>query len=106
MTDEKNRNRRRVVEGLVTSTKMDKTIVVELVRTIMHPQFKKYIRRRSRFHAHDENNEASLGDRVAIMETRPISKMKSFRLLKILAKARIPASTPTVESIDPEGSGE
>ena len=106
MTEEIKRSRRRSVSGIVTSSKMDKTIVVELKRTVMHPQFKKYVRRRSRYHAHDEKNEAGLGDRVEIVETRPISKTKCFRLVKILAKARIPESTPTVESIESQGSGD
>ena len=106
MTEEIKRNRRRSVSGIVTSSKMDKTIVVELKRTVMHPQFKKYVRRRSRYRAHDEKNEAGLGDRVEIVETRPLSKTKCFRLVKILAKARIPESTPTVESIESQGSGD
>jgi len=100
MSETTNRNRRRVITGLVSSAKMNKTIVVDVERTVQHPRFKKYVRQRTRFKAHDENNEAQVGDMVQIMETRPISKTKSFRLVKILKTARIPAATPEVESID------
>ena len=106
MSEEIKRARRRVVTGVVISDKMNRTIVIEVQRTILHPKFKKYIRRRTRHYAHDEKSEAGIGDTVQIMETRPVSKTKSFRLVKVISKARIPATTPKVESIEPEIGGE
>lgn len=78
------RNKRKIRIGKVTSNKMDKTIVVEVERRIKHKLYKKYINRRSKFKAHDEKNECKIGDRVKIMETRPLSKEKCWRLVKIL----------------------
>lgn len=66
--------------GVVVSNKMDKTVSVEVERTVLHPLYKKYIRKRSRFLAHDENNECSVGDRVRIAETPPLSKRKRWRV--------------------------
>ena len=74
--------------GKVVSTKMDKSISVLVERRLQHPLYKKYIRKSSRFHAHDENNECQEGDLVEIVETRPISKTKNWRLLRVLEKAR------------------
>ena len=74
--------------GKVVSTKMDKSISVLVERRLQHPLYKKYIRKSSRFHAHDENNECQEGDIVEIVETRPISKTKNRRLLRVLEKAR------------------
>ena len=74
--------------GKVVSTKMDKSISVLVERRLQHPLYKKYIRKSSRFHAHDENNECQEGDIVEIVETRPISKTKNWRLLRVLEKAR------------------
>ena len=74
-------------EGLVVSDKMEKSIVVSTVRLMKHPQFKKYVRVTKKFHVHDEKNEAKAGDRVQIIETRPLSKTKRWRLLKIVEKA-------------------
>jgi small subunit ribosomal protein S17 len=71
--------------GVVTSDKMNKTIVVEVERRVPHPRFKKIVRRTSTFHAHDEKEEAKIGDKVCIMETRPLSKTKRWRLIEILA---------------------
>jgi small subunit ribosomal protein S17 len=71
--------------GVVTSDKMNKTIVVEVERRVPHPRFKKIVRRTTKFHAHDEKEEAKLGDKVRIMETRPLSKTKRWRLIEILA---------------------
>lgn len=78
------RNKRKIRIGKVTSNKMDKTIVVEVERRVKHKLYKKYINRRSKFKAHDEKNECKIGDRVKIMETRPLSKEKCWRLVKIL----------------------
>jgi small subunit ribosomal protein S17 len=71
--------------GVVTSDKMDKTIVVEVERRVPHPRFKKIVKRTTKFHAHDEKGEAKLGDKVRIMETRPLSKTKRGRLIEVLA---------------------
>ena len=71
--------------GVVTSDKMNKTIVVEVERRVPHPRFKKIVRRTTKFHAHDEKEEAKIGDKVRIMETRPLSKTKRWRLVEVLA---------------------
>lgn len=81
------RNNRKVRIGTVVSDKMDKTIVVEIERTSVHPLYKKHLTRTNRFKAHDENNECGIGDRVRIMETRPLSKDKRWRLVEIIKKA-------------------
>ena len=78
------RNSRKTRIGIVTSDKMDKTIVVQVEQLVKHKLYKKYINRRSKFKAHDEKNECKIGDRVKIMETRPLSKEKCWRLVKIL----------------------
>lgn len=80
------RNQRKVYRGKVVSDKMDKTIVVELASRAQHPKYGKRLTRTERYKAHDENNEASLNDIVEIMETRPLSKDKHFRLIKIVEK--------------------
>ena len=82
------RNRRKVREGLVVSDKMDKTIVVELEDRVKHPLYAKVIRRTSKVKAHDEANTAGVGDRVRLMETRPLSATKRWRLVEILEKAK------------------
>lgn len=71
--------------GVVVSDKMNKTIVVEVERRVPHPKFKKIVRRSSRFHAHDEKEEAKIGDKVRITETRPLSKLKRWRLEEVLS---------------------
>jgi len=71
--------------GLVISTKMDKTIVVEYVARVPHPQFKKIVKRTKKFYAHDEKQEAVVGDKVRIAETRPLSKTKCWELIKVLS---------------------
>ncbi len=82
----KKRNKK-VLTGYVVSNKADKTIVVNVETLIEHPLYKKYIRRRKKFMAHDPNNECNMGDKVQIIESRPLSKRKRWRLLKILQKA-------------------
>ncbi len=82
-------NKRRVLRGKVVSDKMDKTIVVEIATKRSHPLYGKRVNFSRRFKAHDENNEAKIGDIVEIMETRPLSKDKHFRLTKIVEKAII-----------------
>jgi small subunit ribosomal protein S17 len=73
--------------GRVVSDKMNKTIVVEVERRVQHAEYTRTIKRTSRFHAHDEGNEARVGDRVRIEETRPLSKLKRWRLREVLVKA-------------------
>jgi small subunit ribosomal protein S17 len=82
------RGERKVREGLVVSDKMDKTIVVELEDRVKHPLYAKVIRRTSKVKAHDEANTAAIGDRVRLMETRPLSATKRWRLVEILEKAK------------------
>ena len=86
--DTEERGRRKVRIGYVVSDKMDKTVVVELEDRVKHPLYDKIIRRTSRVKAHDENNTAGIGDRVRIMETRPLSATKRWRLVEILEKAK------------------
>ena len=74
--------------GKVVSDKMDKTIVVAVKDNVQHPLYKKILKRTVKFKAHDENNECRIGDRVMIMETRPLSKDKNWRLVKIIEKAK------------------
>jgi len=71
----------RVMQGVVVKDKGDKTVVVEVERRVQHPLYKKFIRRRNRFHAHDEQNTHKVGDKVRIQECRPISKSKSWRVI-------------------------
>ena len=82
------RNLRKTRTGTVVSDKMDKTIVVAVRDSVKHPLYKKIIKRTVRFKAHDEKNECGVGDRVSIMETRPISKDKHWRLMKVIEKAK------------------
>lgn len=79
--------RTRVVTGKVVSNKMDKTITVLLERRVKHPVYGKYITRSSKIHAHDENNQCSIGDTVTVAETRPISKSKNWKLLEVVESA-------------------
>ncbi|GIW78435.1 MAG: hypothetical protein KatS3mg105_0242 [Gemmatales bacterium] len=89
---EKQRGKRRSAIGVVTRDKMNKTRRVEIQRLVKHPRYGKFIRRRTICYVHDENNECRRGDVVEIMETRPLSKMKNWRLVRIVRKA------PRVES--------
>jgi small subunit ribosomal protein S17 len=82
------RGTRRTEVGVVTSDKMTKTRRVEIPRLVRHARYNKYIKRRTICYVHDENNESHLGDTVEIMETRPLSKTKNWRLVKIVAKAK------------------
>ncbi len=88
----KERRRRKVFVGTVISDKMDKTVVVAVERLVRHPLYKKVIRRTSKFYAHDEGNECRVGDTVEIMETRPLSKLKRWRVTRILQRAKVPLS--------------
>ncbi len=82
------RNLRKTVVGKVVSDKMEKTIVVAVEDSVKHPLYNKIVKRTIKFKAHDENNEAGIGDRVKIMETRPLSKDKRWRLVTIIEKAK------------------
>lgn len=83
------RNDRKVRDGVVVSNKMDKTIVVAIETMALHPIYKKRMKKTTKFKAHDESNVAQAGDKVRIMETRPLSKDKRFRLIEIMEKAVI-----------------
>ena len=82
------RNLRKTRTGMVVSDKMDKTIVVAIADNVRHPLYKKIVKRTVRLKAHDENNECRVGDRVTVMETRPLSKDKRWRLAAIVEKAK------------------
>lgn len=88
-TEEKKEHNRRAYMGVVVSDKNDQTIVVRIDRRVKHPLYRKYLNRSKKFHAHDANNSAKVGDRVEIEECRPLSKMKHCVLSKVVAKARI-----------------
>jgi len=87
-TDPTDRSARKVREGLVVSDKMDKTVVVAVEDRVKHPLYGKVLRRTNKLKAHDEGNTAGVGDRVLLMETRPLSKSKRWRLVEILEKAK------------------
>jgi len=87
-TDEPRANRRKVREGIVVSTKMDKTVVVAVVDRVRHRRYGKTMQRTNRLYAHDEANDAREGDRVRISETRPLSKQKHWRVVEVLERAR------------------
>jgi len=83
----KDRGLRKTQTGIVISDKMDKTVVVQVDRLVKHPVYRKYVRRRAKFKAHDENNTCQKGDRVVIRETRPLSKTKRWQVSQIVEKA-------------------
>ncbi|MBS3915437.1 MAG: 30S ribosomal protein S17 [Bacteroidetes bacterium] len=85
---ENERNSRKEIIGTVTSAKMDKTVVVSVVRRMKHPKYGKYFKRTKKYTAHDEKNECGENDIVRIMETRPMSKTKRWRLVEIVEKAK------------------
>jgi small subunit ribosomal protein S17 len=82
------RNLRKTRIGVVSSNKMDKTVVVAVERKVQHPIYGKFLKKTTKFHAHDEKNECSIGDTVRIMESRPLSKTKRWRLVEIVEKAK------------------
>ena len=86
MTEE--RNLRKTKLGVVSSNKMDKTITVNVERKVKHPLYGKFVKKSTKFHAHDEKNECSIGDTVKIMETRPLSKTKRWRLVEVVEKVK------------------
>jgi len=88
MGDTIERNLRKVRIGLVVSDKMDKSFTVAVFRKVKHPVYGKYVKKTTKFMVHDEKNEANLGDKVKLMETRPLSKNKRWRLVEILERAK------------------
>ena len=82
------RNARKVREGVVVSNKMDKTVVVAVVERVRHPRYAKFVQRTKKLYVHDEGNDANIGDRVRVTETRPLSKQKRWRISEILERAR------------------
>lgn len=82
------RNLRKEKVGIVVSNKMDKSIIVAIDTKVKHPLYKKYIKKTVKFIAHDENNECEVGDKVKIQETRPLSKSKKWRLVKVVEKVK------------------
>jgi len=88
MSDNTERSARKVREGVVVSNKMDKTAVVEVIDRVRHPKYAKFVLRTKKLYAHDEANDAGVGDKVRVMETRPLSKSKRWRLVEILERAR------------------
>ncbi len=83
-----NRNLRKTRVGKVVSDRMEKTVVVAIEDNVKHPTYGKIIKRTSKVHAHDENNECQIGDKVEVMETRPLSKTKRWRLVRIIERAK------------------
>jgi small subunit ribosomal protein S17 len=81
------RGKRKTLTGVVWSDKMDKTVIVMVNRLVLHPVYKKYIRKKKKVKAHDEKNECRIGDKVLLIETRPLSKGKRWRVKEILARA-------------------
>jgi len=81
------RNDRKVMQGMVTSNKMSKTLVIQIDRKVKHPMYEKFVSRRTKLYAHDEKGEAKVGDIVEVVQTRPLSKLKRWRLVRIVQKA-------------------
>ena len=90
MTEEQNeqRNVRKTREGLVVSNKMDKTAVVAVVERVRHPKYGKFMMRTKKLYVHDETNDVNIGDKVRVMETRPLSKNKRWRVVEVLERAK------------------
>lgn len=88
MVETQIRNHRKVREGIIISDKMDKTVVVQVQDLVQHPLYKRVIKRTSKFKAHDEENVCHVGDKVRIMETRPLSKDKCWRVTEVMEKAK------------------
>jgi small subunit ribosomal protein S17 len=86
--DSESRKRRKVREGVVTSAGMDKTVVVTVTERVRHAKYNKFILRNKKLYVHDEANDAGVGDKVRVMETRPLSKTKRWRVVEILERAR------------------
>ena len=87
-TETTDRAPRKVREGIVSSNKMERTVVVDVVERVRHPKYNKFVLRTKKLYAHDEANDANIGDRVRVMETRPLSKTKRWRVVEILERAK------------------
>jgi small subunit ribosomal protein S17 len=87
-TEQTRENARKVREGIAVSVKMDKTVVVAVTSRVRHPRYRKTVQRTKRFYAHDEANDVHEGDRVRIQETRPLSRLKHWRIVEVLERAR------------------
>ena len=87
-TETTERSTRKVREGIVSSNKMERTVVVDVVERVRHPKYNKFVLRTKKLYAHDEANDANIGDRVRVMETRPLSKTKRWRVVEILERAK------------------
>jgi small subunit ribosomal protein S17 len=87
-TTENDRHVRKVREGLVVSSKMDKTVTVAVIERVRHAKYAKFVLRTKRLYAHDEANDVNVGDRVRVMETRPLSKTKRWRVIEVLERAK------------------
>ncbi len=86
--EQSERNTRKVREGMVVSNKMDKTAVVAVIERVRHPKYAKFVMRTKKLYAHDETNDVNVGDRVRVMETRPLSKNKRWRVVEVLERAK------------------
>ena len=85
----KARTERKTARGIVMSNKMDKTVIVQVNRKVRHPVYEKFVSKKTRLYAHDDQGEAQVGDVVEIVQTRPLSKLKRWRLLKVIQKANV-----------------
>ena len=83
----KKNSRKKTVVGIVVSNKMDKTVVVEVVRLVLHPAYRKYVHNKKKYMAHDERNQCQIGDKVLLVENRPLSRHKRWRIMETLQKA-------------------
>ncbi|MDP6937683.1 MAG: 30S ribosomal protein S17 [Planctomycetota bacterium] len=106
MSETQERNSRKVLQGVCSGAKGDKTITVTVERRFQHPKYRKFIRRHVKVYAHDETNQASEGDIVEVVECRPLSKLKRWRLVGIVSGAVIPLETPTDVAQPTEASGD
>ncbi|MCB9380386.1 MAG: 30S ribosomal protein S17 [Acidimicrobiaceae bacterium] len=88
MSENTERSARKVREGVVVSNKMDKTAVVEVTDRVRHPKYAKFVLRTKKLYAHDETNDVNIGDKVRVMETRPLSKSKRWRVVEVLERAK------------------
>jgi len=88
MADTTVRNNRKIREGLVVSNKMNKTVVIAIVERVRHPKYDKFITRTNKLYAHDEANDAKTGDKVRVVETRPMSKTKRWRVVEVVERAK------------------
>jgi len=88
MSENENRQNRKVREGTVVSNKMDKTAVVAVIERVRHPKYAKFVMRTKKLYVHDEANDANIGDKVRVMETRPLSKNKRWRVVEVMERAK------------------